>query len=122
MNEIHVLIVDDEPAQRTMLASMLRQLGCTTTESSDPKSALLTLRQDPTVQIVFTDVLLPRMNGITFLERVRENFPTIPVVVLSASDVGLWGKQAVEKGASFCLSIPFFKSDLLAALQAAQVA
>lgn len=105
-----------------MLASMLQQLGCTTTESSDPRGALLELRQDSTINIVFTDVLLPGMSGVTFLARVRECLPTLPVVVLSASDFEQWGQKALEGGASFCLQIPFFKSDLLAALQAAQVA
>lgn len=109
-------------AQRTMLASMLQQLGCMTTEASDPMSGLSIVRQDPSVNIVFTDVLLPTMSGITFLVRVRECSPSIPVVVLSASDFALWGKKALEVGASFCLQIPFFKSDLMAALEAAQVA
>jgi CheY-like chemotaxis protein len=105
-----------------MLASMLRQLGCTTTEASDPRSALTHLTQDGTVDIVFTDVLLPWMSGISFLERVREAYPTIPVVVLSASNFSVWGEQALQSGASFCLQIPFFKNDLIMALQAAQTA
>jgi two-component system, NtrC family, nitrogen regulation response regulator GlnG len=118
----HALIVDDDLAQRTMLASMLRQLGCTTSESSDPTNALRMLGQDESFNIVFTDVLLPGMSGVAFLARVRERFPMIPVVVLSASDFDQWGQMAMAGGASFCLQIPFFKSDLLAALQAAQVA
>ena len=122
MNAIHALIVDDDAAQRTMLASMLRQLGCITTETSDPRTALTSIHQNPTISVVFTDVLLPWMSGINFLERVRVDYPTIPVVVLSASDISLWGEEALEKGASFCLQIPFFKRDLMAALQAAQIA
>lgn len=105
-----------------MLASMLQQLGCTTSESSDPVNALRMLAQEPSVNIVFTDVLLPGMSGVTFLARVRERFPLLPVVVLSASDFDQWGQMAMEGGASFCLQIPFFKSDLLAALEAAKVA
>jgi CheY-like chemotaxis protein len=62
------------------------------------------------------------MSGIAFLVRARECMPNIPVVVLSASDFALWGNEALQAGASFCLQIPFFKSDLLAALEAAQVA
>jgi hypothetical protein len=44
------------------------------------------------------------------------------VIVISASDYSLWGAQAMQKGAIFCLQIPFFKRDLLAALEAAQIA
>lgn len=105
-----------------MLATMLHQLGCTTTESADPRSALAILRQDSTVNIIFTDVLLPRMSGITFLQKVRETHPTIPVIVLSASNFSVWGEQALQNGASFCLQIPFFKNDLVMALEAAQTA
>jgi CheY-like chemotaxis protein len=121
LNSIHAMIVDDDAPQRTMLASMLHQLGCTTTEASDPRNALASLRQNPSVSIVFTDVLLPWMNGIHFLERLRKDYPTIPVIVLSASDFSLWGEQALQRGASYCLQIPFFKRDLVEALQAAQV-
>jgi two-component system nitrogen regulation response regulator GlnG len=122
LTNTHALIVDDDLAQRTMLASMLRQLGCTTSEAGDPSDALHMLGQDASVNIVFTDVLLPGMSGVAFLARVRERYPLIPVVVLSASDFDQWGRMAMDGGASFCLQIPFFKTDLLAALQAAQVA
>jgi CheY-like chemotaxis protein len=101
---------------------MLRQLGCSTTEASDPKKALQILQADPTIDLVFTDVLLPWMSGISFLERIRETYPALPVIVISASDYSLWGAQAMQKGAIFCLQIPFFKRDLLAALEAAQIA
>jgi CheY-like chemotaxis protein len=120
LNPQHVLVVDDDNGQRMVLASMLRQLGCTTTEASDPKIALEILEADPSITLVFTDVLLPWMSGISFLERVREARPTLPVVVISASDYSLWGEQAMQKGAIFCLQIPFFRRDLIAALEAAQ--
>ena len=122
MSAKHALVVDDDVAQRIMLASMLQQLGCTTTETSDPRNALAILRQDETVDIVFTDVLLPWMSGISFLERIREWHPTIPVIVLSASNYSVWGEQALRSGASFCLQIPFFKQDLMVALQTIQTA
>lgn len=80
------------------------------------------LGQDESVDIVFTDVLLPGMSGVAFLARVRERYPLLPVVVLSASDFDQWGQLALDGGASFCLQIPFFKNDVIAALQAAQVA
>ena len=122
LNPKHVLVVDDDNGQRMVLATMLRQLGCTTTEASDPKNALTILQDDPSINLVFTDVLLPWMSGISFLERIRVAHPTLPVVVISASDYSLWGSQALQKGAIFCLQIPFFKRDLVAALEAAQIA
>lgn len=115
-------MVDDDNSQRMVLATMLRQLGCTTTEAADPKTALAILQSDPSINLVFTDVLLPWMSGISFLERIRERHPEVPVVVISASDFSLWGEQALQRGAIFCLQIPFFKRDLAAALEAAQTA
>lgn len=122
MTPQHALIVDDDALQRAMLASMLQQLGCHTLESPDPKTALTLLHHTPSINIVFTDVLLPWMSGISFLQRVRESHPHLPVVVLSASNFSVWGEDALKSGATFCLQIPFFKNDLIMALEAGQTA
>lgn len=84
---MRVLIVDDCSTMRTVLACVFTALGFSVCEAEDGSAALelcLIVRPDAVV----TDVNMPVMDGLTFLERLREHpwARDLPIVVFSADE------------------------------------
>ena len=81
-----VLIVDDEPESRQIARRHLDRLGWEFAEAEDGESALLWLSQNPRPAIILLDLLMPGMNGFTFLEETakRVEWQDIPIVILTA--------------------------------------
>jgi CheY-like chemotaxis protein len=78
------LLVDDEKAIRAYVAMILEQEGFQVLEADDGLDALTLLRQiRGTVDVLVTDVSMPRMTGIELVNTVTVEFPAIPVVYVS---------------------------------------
>lgn len=108
----HVLIVDDEASVRKVLGALLEQAGYRTTRAATGEEALDLVRaQDP--DIVVTDLKMPGMDGLELLSRVREAFPEIPVVLLSAHGTVETAVEAMKRGAHDFLTKPFEKTSVL---------
>jgi CheY-like chemotaxis protein len=85
-----VLIVDDEPGIRTMLAELLEDEGYTSTTAVDGADALAQLMACPErPALILLDVMMPRMNGWELLNALQQHaaLNAIPVVILSAQVV-----------------------------------
>ncbi|HJY42063.1 MAG TPA: response regulator, partial [Steroidobacteraceae bacterium] len=80
--EVHevVLVVEDDHDVRLFTTESLRDLGFTVLEASDGPSALKQLEQHPEVQLLFTDVGLPGINGAQLVAAARERRPDIKVL------------------------------------------
>lgn len=80
--ELHevVLVVEDDPDVRLFTTESLRDLGFTVLEAHDGPSALKQLEQHPEVQLLFTDVGLPGINGAQLVAAARERRPDIKVL------------------------------------------
>jgi CheY-like chemotaxis protein len=80
-----VLLVEDEPLVRMLLADELRQAGLTVVEASGASEALTFLAVD-SVDLVVTDIQMPGgMDGIELAERVRQTHPSVPIVLTSGN-------------------------------------
>ena len=79
-----VLLVDDDPAVRTLLSRQLKQKGFETREAEDGIEGLVKLRNE-LPGVIISDLEMPRMSGIEFVSVVRRRFPCITVIVLSGS-------------------------------------
>ena len=66
-----VLVVEDEPALRTAAVRILQRLGYTVLESADGDEALATLRAGARVDLVLSDIMMPRRNGRALYEALR---------------------------------------------------
>ena len=66
-----VLIVEDEPAQRRILDEMVKRFGFETTPAESGLRALEALRgpQGGTYELIILDLMMPKMDGIEFLEK-----------------------------------------------------
>jgi len=83
-----VLLVEDDLTNRQLLARLLRKQGMAVVEAGDGRSALERV-SEATPSLIILDLMLPVMDGITFVQQLRKN-PThhaIPIVVLTAKDL-----------------------------------
>ena len=113
----HILVVEDDPAIRQMLADLLAERGYSVAEASNGRAALEQMRERQP-DLVLLDLMLPDMNGWTFLrarERERE-LARVPVLVLSAAGPDAIG-EAQELGAPVFLSKPFDLDKLVAEIE-----
>jgi two-component system cell cycle sensor histidine kinase/response regulator CckA len=78
-----VLLVDDDSLVRLVLSDMLTGLGFDVTEAANPAEGFVALEQAGEWDVLVTDILMPGMDGWTFAERVRANFPDLPVLYIT---------------------------------------
>ena len=84
---LRLLVVDDEPALRTSLSLVLRELGYDVRSAGNGFSALSEIRNSPP-DILVSDLNMPGMSGFELLSVVRRRFPSIPVVAMSGAFAG----------------------------------
>ncbi|MBI5071216.1 MAG: sigma-54-dependent Fis family transcriptional regulator [Deltaproteobacteria bacterium] len=107
----HVLIVDDELNIRRVLAAMLKREGYEVTTASDGEQALAVLQRSP-VEVVVTDLVMPRMNGLELLQRVAVQFPDVPVIMITAHGTVDSAVAALKAGAFDYVTKPFEQEEL----------
>uniref|UniRef100_UPI0040559CAD sigma-54-dependent transcriptional regulator n=1 Tax=Candidatus Electronema sp. TaxID=2698783 RepID=UPI0040559CAD len=100
-----VLIVDDEPAHRYMLCSVLTQWGWLCVEADDGATAVDEVRGGP-FDLVLMDLSMSRMNGLEALRKIRAINPAIPVVMLTANSYVETAVEAIKLGAHDYLTKP----------------
>src|SRR2546427_12791028 len=93
-----ILIVEDEAKMRRLLELNLGEEGFTTLSAGDAESGLKLLREN-SVDLVVTDLKLPGMNGLEFLQAVKNQDAALPVIVMTAFRTGEWAVQAIRAGA-----------------------
>src|ERR1035438_2994699 len=79
---IRLLIVDDEQTIRRLCMTVGEALGFTCLEAENGDAALSLLEEQP-VHMVLTDMVMPRMSGLEFLEQVKRSYPRIEVAVMT---------------------------------------
>nr|WP_281382974.1 HD domain-containing phosphohydrolase [Dissulfurirhabdus thermomarina] len=113
------MVVDDDEAVRASLGSCLRSMGCEVIEAADGHQGLERLRSIPGIDAILSDVMMPGMNGVEFVRRVKELDRSIVAVVITAyPSVGVT-VEAMRAGASDFLTKPFRLDQLRLAVQRA---
>jgi len=79
-----ILIVDDEPKTTDFLADLLKSEGFQPVKAYGGKPALKILEQE-TPDLVILDLLMPDLDGLEVLKKIRQKYPDLPVVILTAS-------------------------------------
>jgi DNA-binding NtrC family response regulator len=93
-----VLIIDDEEKLRTLLARIISLEGFEVMQSADCKSALKKLEQTE-VDVVLCDVKLPDGNGVDLVKKIKETYPSLEIILLTAYGNIPDGVQAIKNGA-----------------------
>ena len=74
--------MEDNPEVANATTGLLEQLGCHVQCVADAEAALLALDRDPTIDVVFTDIVMPgRMDGLALARAIREKHPGLPVLL-----------------------------------------
>ncbi|MFN3347739.1 response regulator [Pseudorhodoplanes sp.] len=87
--EATVLVVDDSADVRSVVRTTVEKAGLKAAEAENGQAALDWLKQNPAPALVLLDLMMPVMDGFTFLERVRDvpALERVPIVVLTAKDL-----------------------------------
>src|SRR5258707_11718641 len=101
-----ILIVEDEAKMRRLLELNLGDDGFTTHSAEDAETGLKLLRENP-IDLVLTDLKLPGMNGLEFLQTIKRQNAALPVVVMTAFGSVETAVEAMKAGASDYVLKPF---------------
>jgi CheY-like chemotaxis protein len=112
-----ILVVDDEPYFRSVVNTILRKAGFQTIEARDGVEAYEIVRESGSrVELLVTDFQMPRMDGLSLIECVRELHPKLPVLLITGSRLG-------NRPRSYAvLNKPFGREALLQAVRSAVAA
>ena len=113
-----ILVVDDSSSLRALVKMSLSRAGYDVLEAADGRQALAQLDQAAKVHLVVSDVNMPAMDGITFLQEVKKHprHRFTPVIMLTTEDSGSRMAQAKAAGAKAWLLKPFKPPMLLDAV------
>ncbi len=111
-----ILVVDDEPTQREMLAEALEAEGFTIATAADGRAALLKFRE-VRPDLVLLDLMLPELSGIEVCRIIRAE-SGVPILMLTAKDSELDKVVGLELGADDYVTKPFSLRELIARVRA----
>jgi CheY-like chemotaxis protein len=111
-----VLVVEDEGAIRRLMTVILRQKGFVVDEATNGLEALDCVQQNAPYHLVVTDLAMPEMDGVTMLKRLREWFPALPAIIVSAHTSANWAQDVVDYG-YVTLAKPFNHAQFVQAIQ-----
>jgi DNA-binding NtrC family response regulator len=103
---IRFLVVDDEESIRRLCMTVAQGLGFTCMEAANGEAALALLEEQP-AHIVLTDLVMPQMSGLEFLEKIRKILPRAEVAVMTGHGSVETAVQAMKLGAYDYISKPF---------------
>ncbi len=106
-----ILIVEDEAKMRRLLELNLGDDGFTTFSAGDAETGLKLLREN-SVDLVLTDLKLPGMNGLEFLQAIKRQNAALPVVVMTAFGSVETAVEAMKAGASDYVLKPFSLAEM----------
>ena len=112
----HILVVDDEPSMRRYLRTMLEVDSYQVETAESGSDALERLQHEPAPDVVLLDLLMPELDGLQTLEKLRQLQPHQKVVMLSCVSEPRKVVQAIRLGAQDYLTKPFQKEELDAVL------
>ena len=115
---LRILLAEDDPNLRRVLAYHLEREGHRVVQAQDGAEALSLLHTEP-LDLVFTDVRMPGVDGMELLRKVRQEKPDLPVVVMTAFGTIEDAVAAMREGASDYLTKPVEREALLLAVQKA---
>ncbi|MDB2369051.1 phosphate regulon transcriptional regulator PhoB [Octadecabacter sp.] len=118
MSQPHVLIVEDEPAQREVLVYNIEAEGFRVSQAEDGEQGLLLVDED-TPDVIVLDWMLPSVSGIEVCRqlKMRSETQAIPIIMLSARSEEVDRVRGLETGADDYVVKPYAVAELMARLR-----
>ncbi len=114
-----IMIIDDDPAVRRILSSILTGAGFAVIEAENGRQALARLPTECTVDIVVSDLVMPEQEGLETILLLRKRYPAIGIIAISGAFGGGFLDTAVKFGAHAALPKPIDAARLLEAVKGA---
>lgn len=115
----HILVVDDEEDVRDLLRKFLTRRGYEVATVGDGEAAIEAIRETPP-DIVLLDIRLPKIDGISVLQRLREESEDIAIITMSGNADEDTARKSLELGAADFITkpfnLPYLETSLLAKL------
>ena len=117
-SEVKILVVDDEAMVRHSLGKMLRALGYQTLEAEHGEAAIEVLEAGP-CDLVLSDIVMPKMDGMKLLAHIREHFKGVDVIIATGYNDEVRYVDAIAAGAIDFIKKPVDLAELEAKLNRA---
>src|ERR1700690_1274692 len=114
-----ILVVDDEEPIREIVSSMLNAAGYACKQAGSGMEALAVLTSGEEFELMLSDLMMADLDGIGLLERTKERYPDMPVVMGTAVHDISGALAAIRNGASDYLLKAFEREQLLATVRRA---
>ena len=108
----HILIVDDEKNYRIVLGQLLEDAGHHVASADNPYAALDILNREQ-IDLIISDLKMPRMSGIDFLRHINDEIGPLPFIMLTAYATVQTALEAMKIGAFDYLLKPFDNEEIL---------
>ena len=115
---MRVLVVEDEPTMLSALSDALTHERLTVDTALHGRDALSRVHIEQAYDLVLLDLMMPHMDGLTFLRTIRSEGYAMPVLVLTARDLTNDKVTGLDAGADDYLTKPFDLDELLARVRA----
>lgn len=108
-----VLVVDDEPGIRQLAARILSEEGYVVHQAGDGEEALTFLAAgEASVEVVLSDIVMPRLNGVALLQALAATHPGLPVILMTGYGVNELADRGIAAPCAV-LSKPFTRERLI---------
>ena len=107
-----ILILDDEKNYLLVLEALLSDAGYAVTSINDPEMALSYL-EEAEVDVVITDMKMPKISGMEVLQQIKRSSPGIPVLIMTAFGSIESAVEVMKYGAFDYITKPFANDELL---------
>jgi len=118
MERTRVLVVDDETTVQYVLTTLLQKEGYETESAGSAEEALTKLERGP-ISVAFLDIVLPGLNGLNLLDRIKEREPDAEVIVMTSQSSSKTAVDALRKGAYDYIDKPFELDHVIAVAERA---
>jgi CheY-like chemotaxis protein len=129
MNMVSILVIDDETDVRASVSKILGRAGYDVTATESAESGLQML-VGQSFDVLITDIIMPGMDGVQAIRRVREEMPSIKIIAISgggnfgmknyeptAITTSAYLQAARAAGADWIMTKPFARADLVEAVE-----
>jgi len=96
-NDVHILVIDDEPIVRDLISKWMESYGCKVTATGSGEEGIEEVA-GTTFDLVLLDLMMPTLNGVETLREIKKAAPNLPVVIITAFFEGKLMEEALELG------------------------
>lgn len=111
-----ILIVDDSHDLTHVIADFLSMYGYQVHTARDGYDALECMKSQQ-IQVVVSDIHMPRMDGFTLMGEIKTKYPKVPIVLITGFSVSDAQKMAFERGADAFVAKPFKLKELKSVIE-----